>query len=258
MIATAMAGLFLLGFQHFEIWRLRTPAAGMIISATAFLLCTIWYFWPVGSDSQQANAVAASIIDHNQKPLEETPLPPNAKFRYKGKIFWAISKPYTNDENKDIRLALREVYDCIYTYSAPIIANYDGAATVFTREWISIIEKQGANAAIQTLTVIRTKVRFASTELQDIVKRRPYFNDEIRGIIDDKGEIGIMIVSLNDYIEALKSIPRGASQQLIKLAVGNSEAKFEDAIKNYSGWIGRFNNKMMVAKDDLDRLMTME
>jgi hypothetical protein len=77
-------------------------------------------------------------------------------------------------------------------------------------------------------------------------------------MIDDKGEIGIMNGSLNDYIETLKSIPHGARQPLIKLAVGNQEAKLEDAIKNYSGWIGRFNNKMMVARDDLDRLMTIE
>jgi hypothetical protein len=110
---------------------------------------------------------------------------------------------------------------------------------MFTREWISIIEKQGANSAIQKLTGIRTIVRFAAIELQDIVVRRPYFSDEIRGMIDDKGEIGIVNGALNDYIEALKSIPHGASQPLIKLAVGNQEAKFEDAINTYSGWISR-------------------
>ncbi len=166
MIATAVAGLFLLGFQHFGIWRLRTPAAAMIISATAFLLCTIWYFWPTGGDSQQADEVAASVVDNNQKHPENTLLPPNAKFRYKGKIFWAISRPYTKDENSDIRIALREIYDCINSHSEPIITNYDGPAIMFTREWISIIEKQGATSAIQKLTEIRTKVRLAATKLQ--------------------------------------------------------------------------------------------
>ncbi len=200
----------------------------------------------------------ATATNEPHQQLEETPLPPNAKFRYKDKIFWAISRPYTKDETKDLRLAFREIYDCINSHSEPIIANYDGPAPMFTREWLSIIEKQGTVVAIQKLTEIRTKVRFAAIELQDIVKRRPYFSDEIRGMIDDKGETGIMNGSLDDYIEALKSIPHRPGQQLIKLAVGNSEGKFETAIKTYSEWIGRFNNKMMVAKDDLDRLMTIE
>jgi hypothetical protein len=231
---------------------------GMLGCGLGFIGFMGAYFWP-DDHIKQTHEVAESVSDHQKNPDEmPLPLPPNAKFIYKDEIFLAISRPYTIDENNDLRLAFREIYDCINSHSEPIIANYDGPAPMFTREWLSIIEKQGPGAAIQKLNEIRTKVRFAATEPQDIVKRRPYFSDEIKGMIDDKGEIGGMNGSLNDYIEALKSIPHGASQQLIKLVVGNSEAKFEGAIKNYSGWIGRFNNKMMVAKDDLDRLMTIE
>jgi hypothetical protein len=134
------------------------PLFGMTISVVSFTMFAAWYFWPGGKDSQQANEVAAFGVDHNQNHPEETPLPSNAKFSYKGKIFWAISRPYTKDEISDIRAAFREVYDCINSRSEPIIASYDGPAPMFTREWLSIIEKQGPGAAIQKLTEIRTKV----------------------------------------------------------------------------------------------------
>jgi hypothetical protein len=196
----------------------------MAISAISFIMFATWYFWSASADSQQADEDVAAVIAAKQKHHEETPLPSNAKFSYKGAIFWAISRPYTKDETKDLRLAFREIYDCINSHLEPIIANYDGPAPMFTREWLSIIEKRGPGAAIQNLTEIRTKVRFAATELQDIVKRRPYFSDEIRGMIDDNGEIGIMNGSLDNYIEALKSIPHGSRQPLIKISSWQSRS----------------------------------
>jgi hypothetical protein len=107
------------------------PLFGMAISAIIFIIFATRYFWPAGKDAQQVNEAAVSVTDHQNNP-DEMPLPPNAKFRYKGKIFLAIIRPYTKEENKDIRLAFREVYDCINTYSAPIIATYDGPAPMFT------------------------------------------------------------------------------------------------------------------------------
>jgi hypothetical protein len=44
-------------------------------------------------------------------PSPEAPLPPSAIFRYRGAVFWAAPRRYTKDEAKDMRAALREVYD---------------------------------------------------------------------------------------------------------------------------------------------------
>lgn len=217
-----------------------------------------WYFWSANGDSQQTDEVTASVVDHNQKHIEETPLPPNAKFRYKGQMFFAITRPYTKDENSDIRTALRDVYNYISTNSGPIIANYDGPSPMFTREWLHIIDRQGAKSAIKQLDDIRNKVRFAYTELQTVVKRRPYFQQDIMAIIDDRGEVGNMNGSLNEYIEALNTLPGAPNIELIKLAIRDREAKFENAIKMYTDWIIRFNMKMNIVKGELDTLLTIE
>jgi hypothetical protein len=205
----------------------------------------------------KVNEAAVSVTDHQNNP-DEMPLPPNAKFRYKGKIFLAIIRPYTKEENKDIRLAFREVYDCINTYSAPIIATYDGPAPMFTRDWLSIIDRQGAKSAIKQLDDIRNKVRFAYTELQIVLKRRPYFQQDIMAIIDDRGEVGNMNGSLNEYIEALNNLPGAPNIELIKLAIRDREAKFENAIKMYTDWIIRCNMKVNIVKGELDTLMAIE
>ena len=231
------------------------PALLFIVSIAGVVASGFWYrdFAPAETASNQR-----TVAHHNQQQVEETPLPSNAKFKYKDKIFLAISRPYTEDENKEIRLALREIYDCISTHSEHIIANYDGPAPMFTREWLSIVERHGAGSAIKQLDDIRNKVIFAYTELQTVLKRRPYFQQDIMEIIDDRGEVGNMNGSLNEYIEAIQTLPDAPNTELIKLAIRDMEAKFENAIKMYTDWIIRFNMKMNLVKGELDTLMAIE
>jgi hypothetical protein len=129
---------------------------------------------------------------------------------------------------------------------------------MFTREWLYIIERQGAESAIKQLDDIRNKVRFAYTELQTVLKRRPYFQQDIMELIDDRGEVGNMNGSLNEYIEALTTLPHAPDTALIKLAIRDIEAKSENAIKMYTDWIIRFNMKMNIVKGELDTLMAIE
>jgi hypothetical protein len=184
----------------------------------------------------------------------EPTLPHNAKFRYRGKVFWAVPRRYTKDEAEDMRKGLREVYDCINGKSAPLVASYDGPAVMFTREWVSIIQ-QGPKSAAEKLDGIRSKIREAHTELQAILSRRPYFRQDIMAVVDDRGDTGNMNGALNDYIDSLKSLPDTPTVDLLKLAVGPVEEKFTKAIDGYTKWIAAFNTKMLLVKEELEFLM---
>jgi hypothetical protein len=188
-------------------------------------------------------------------PSVDPPLPANAKFKYRGKVFWALSRRYAKDEAEDMRRILREVYDSINTKSAPIVANYDGPAVMFTREWLSIIEGQGPRSAIAKLEDIRSAVGAAHTELQEIVGRKPYFRQDIAAIIDDRGDAGKLNGALNNYIKALKKLPEKLNVDVIKLALGSFEDKFKKAIDGYTKWISAFNTKTTLAREELEALM---
>jgi len=198
-----------------------------------------------------------NIMEAQPSPISsaEPPLPPNAKFNYRNKVFWAVPRRYTKDEAEDMRRALREVFDCINVKSEPVIASYDGPAPMFTRNWISIIQGQGPQPAIAQLDAIRSQIRAAHTELQEILKRRPYYRQDIMKIIDDRGDSGKMNGALNDYIEALKVLPEKSNVDLIKRAIGTAEHNLEKAIDGYREWISAFNSKMMLIKEELEALM---
>jgi hypothetical protein len=74
-------------------------------------------------------------------------------------------------------------------------------------------------------------------------------------IINDHGEVGEMNGALNDYMDALRKLPDKPTPDLIKLAIGPSEARFEGAITKYTNWISAFNTKMLLLKDELEALM---
>lgn len=200
-------------------------------------------------DTENAAATPASSA--------EPALPHNANFRYRGKIFWAVPRRYTKDEAAEMRKGLREVYDCINGKSAVLVADYDGPAVMFTREWVSIIIQEGSTSAAAKLDDIRSKIREAHTELQEIVSRRPYYRQDIMVIVDDRGDAGKMNSALNDYIEALQSLPDNPTVNLLKLAVGPVEDRFTKAVDGYTKRIGAFNTKMQLAKDELEFLMDM-
>jgi hypothetical protein len=125
---------------------------------------------------------------------------------------------------------------------------------MFTRDWVSIIQ-HGPKSAAEKLDIIRSKVREAHTELQAILSRRPYFRQDIMAVVGDRGDTGNMNGALNDYIDALKSLPDAPTVDLLKLAVGPVEDKLTKAIDGYTKWIAAFNTKMLHIKDELEFLM---
>jgi hypothetical protein len=191
--------------------------------------------------------------DTNVATVEPT-MPHNAQFMYKGKVYWVVPRRYTKDEADDMRRSLREVYDCINLKSAPIVANYDGPAVMFTRNWTSIIQEQGPSVARAMLDDIRTRVRAAHVELQEIVSRKPYYRQDIMTIVGDSGGAGSMNGALNNYIDALDTLPEKPNTDLIKLAIGPVEDNFAKAIAGYTEWIAAFNTKMMLVKGELEAL----
>jgi hypothetical protein len=84
---------------------------------------------------------------NSTKEFAAQPLPPNATFSFKGRVFYFIKHNYSHEENVEFRAALRDAYDCIFQNAAPISATYDGPVVRFTRNWISIIQNQGAETA---------------------------------------------------------------------------------------------------------------
>jgi hypothetical protein len=211
---------------------------------------------PVDTGSQspisQLGAPAPAVLSPS---CNEPPLPANARFRHGNKTYWGVPRRYTKDEAEDMRRELRAVYDCINSTSAPIVANYDGPAVMFTREWMSVIELQGPQAATERLDGIRRGVITAHSELQKILSRRPFYREDMGAIICDGGETGNLVGAINGYIDALKNMPEKPNANLIKLAVGPTEEKFEKAISSYSNWIGKFNTKMLLVRNELEALM---
>lgn len=120
------------------------------------------------------------------------PLPSNAKFRYREGIFWATPRRYTKQEAGNVWEALREVYDCLNGKAAPIVANYDEPATLFTREGTATIQQEGPQSAIANLDAIRNQIGAVHTELQTILSRRPYLGADMRALINDTSETGEM------------------------------------------------------------------
>jgi hypothetical protein len=50
-------------------------------------------------------------------------------------------------------------------------------------------------------------------------------------------------------------LPEKATVDLIKLAIGTSQDNLTKAIDGFTKWIGNFNTKMMLIRDDLEALM---
>jgi hypothetical protein len=72
---------------------------------------------------------------------------------------------------------------------------------MFTREWVSLIEGQGPQAAAEKLDSIRTKVIAAYVQLQGIIGRKPYYRADISDIVGDRGEMGELVGALNGYLD---------------------------------------------------------
>jgi hypothetical protein len=189
-------------------------------------------------------------------PPTDEPLPKNATFKYGGKVYWAAPRRYTKEEDGEMRTAIREVYDSINTKSAPIISNWDGSAVVFTRNWLQIVQEEGRESAIAKLDDIRGHLRASYNDLQEILNRRPYYRQDIMSIINDRGEFGEMNGALNDYIEAVKTLPDKPGTDLVKRVIGPPEAALENAIKKYTNWMAAFNTKTLLMRDELEALMT--
>ena len=203
------------------------------------------------AQAQSAAPTAQTIPD-----LTEDALPPNAKFRYRGKVFWAAPRPYTKVQAEEMQKALQEVYDSINKKSEPIVSSWDGPAVTFTRNWLSIVQTEGRQSAIVKLDDIRNQVISAYTELGEILKRRPYYRQDISSIIDDHGEVGDMNGAINDYKAALAALPDKPkpTTDLINRVIGPSEVKFEMAITKYTNWISAFNTKTLQLREELDAL----
>jgi hypothetical protein len=93
--------------------------------------------------------------------------------------------------------------------------------------------------------------------LGEILKRRPYYRQDISSIIDDRGEAGDMNGAINDYKAALAVLPDDNPKPttgLINQIIGPSEVKLEKAITKYTNWISAFNAKTLLLKEELDAL----
>jgi hypothetical protein len=61
--------------------------------------------------------------------------------------------------------------------------------------------------------------------------------------------------ALNEYMTALRALPEKPNADLIKLAITPSETKLEQGIEKYLRWIGDFNTKMKLLRDEVESLM---
>jgi hypothetical protein len=77
-------------------------------------------------------------ISSEPAPKEET-LPANAKFRYKERIYWVATRPYSPEEAKAIGNIIRDLYNLVNTQIDKVTANYDGTLVMLTREWKNCI-----------------------------------------------------------------------------------------------------------------------
>jgi hypothetical protein len=274
MIGTAALGGIMLGAHHFRgtLARLWTPSDKqrmislicMIIFGLGFVGSAGVYFWPKSAAPPEPKAQAESIPPQAALPSPPTtipdpaedPLPRNAKFRYHGKVYWAAPRPYIKVQAEEMQKTLQEVYDSINKKSEPIVASWDGPAVMFTRNWLSIVQTEGRQSAIVKLDDIRNQVISAYTELREILKRRPYYRQDISSIIDDHGEVGDMNGAINDYKAALAALPDKPkpTTDLIDRVIGPSEVKFEMAITKYTNWISAFNTKTLQLREELDAL----
>jgi hypothetical protein len=273
MIVVAAMGGIMLGAHHFQgaLARLWTPSDKqrmlalicMIIFGLGLISSAGVYFWPRSAAVPEPKSQAQPVPSRAAAPPARTipvpaedPLPPNAKFRYRGKVFWAAPRPYIKVQAEEMQKALQEVYDSINKKSEPIVSSWDGPAVTFTRNWLSIVQTEGKQSAIVKLDDIRNQVISAYTELEEILKRRPYYRQDISSIIDDHGEVGDMNGAINDYKAALAALPDKPkpTTDLINRVIGPSEVKFEMAITKYTNWISAFNTKTLQLREELDAL----
>lgn len=212
----------------------------------------------------EANTVSSVADDKNKRAVlkslntnDQTGLPHNATFRYKGRIFYFIRHNYSYDENIEFRSALRDVYDCIAHHAAPITATYDGPFVQFSRNWASIIETQGAQEALAMLDAIEKKATNANIQLEQILEKRPYFRSDLQTIIGWVGPNDLR-GAIHKYQAALKILPEKTPKALIVLALGEFEKLLEEAAKAHLAWIGQLNAKINGARDELEALARLE
>jgi hypothetical protein len=176
------------------------PLVVIAIGLAIFGAGVAWYFWP-------SAALEATASPAPTPPAAEPQLPQNAKFSYHERVYWVTPRQYTKEEAADMRAALREIYDSINTKSAPLVSTWDGPAVMFTRNWLSLIQTEGPQSAISKLNNMRNHFISAYQELQAILERRPYYRQDLRTIVDDRGEMGEVNGALNRYIDALRALP---------------------------------------------------
>jgi hypothetical protein len=202
-------------------------------------------------------AVKGDARDNAQPPPPQ--LPPNAKFSFKGRVFYHIAHNYSHEENIEFRSALRDAYDCLAHDAEPITATYNGPVVQFTSNLVSTILSQRATGAYSIIDGIEKQATNANLQLMSVLEKRPYFRSDLQSIIwppplgpdDLRGAI-------HKYQAALKSIPDNPTRDLINLALGHSEKLLEAAAAAHLQWIGQVYRKINGAREELEALASLE
>ena len=172
-------------------------------------------------------------------------------------MFYFIRHNYSREENIEFRSALRDAYDCIAHNAAPITATYDGPVVRFTRNWLSIIQTQGAKGAYELLDDVEKQATNANVQLLRVLEKRPYFRSDLQSLIGAPGAPDLR-GAIHKYQVALKSIPDNPTQQLITLALGESEKQLEAAAAAHLAWVGQLYAKINGAREELEALSRLE
>jgi hypothetical protein len=180
-------------------------------------------------------------------------LPANAKFQYRGQAYYYAPKRYTPQEATDMRALIRDIANVVGRGSA-LVYHYDGPLVMFCREWLVVIEKNGAHAAIEQLIAFRREITEIGVEIERIINRKPFYKKDLSEIVRDGGAAGEMRSALDEYVVALRPLPPAAGKQLIAAVAGMQNARLNNAIITYSSWSGSFVTLVEQLRIELERL----
>ena len=209
---------------------------------------------------QHADAPKTQKDGDNRPPaangtnILEPSLPPNAKFRFRGEIYWAAQRRYTPEEAQDMRALVRELFDCVIGGSEKVMANYDGMLPEFVRHWGSIFVAEGPEPTAKRLDAARAEIVRVYQSMQDILNRKPYFGDDLRALIADSGATGQISGAIDDLTAALRTLPEEPNSELVKRYIVPLVKKLDGQVDVYGNWRNRFSFTVRQLRPELEKL----
>jgi len=197
-------------------------------------------------------------IGPSNSAASESTLPPNAKFRFRGEIFWYAARQYTPDEARDMRDLIREIYNCVMGRGATLVYNYNGPLIMFTRNWRTIILTDGPSVAFDQLNGFRDEVIGVYQTVQTILSSKPFYRQDLTQIIAEGSVVGDVNGALNNYMAALRTLPPKPSVELTKMLIGPLETRLEEETKKYQSWINGCGSRIDHLRPELEKLSSIE